>query len=73
MSQEEEIISLSNNNFSFSTSNTEQSIDNFRINIPQLDIEEPPKQLTYGNLFTFYYIHNEPAFAIGPDCIYFLL
>lgn len=34
-------------------------------------IKEQP-HLKYGRMFTFYYINNDPVFAIGPDCIYII-
>lgn len=73
MAQEEELSILSKNDSSFSTANSEQSDNCYRVNMPQLDTDQSTNQLTYGRLFTFYYIDNEPTFAIGPDCILLLL
>lgn len=28
--------------------------------------------LKYGRMFTFYYINNDPVFAVGPDCMYII-
>ena len=27
------------------------------------------QRLSYGRMITFYYVNNDPVFAIGPDCM----
>lgn len=53
-----------------SSSNSTKAISDIEsLNIINDNNNSKPQKLSYGRMITFYYVNNNPVFAIGPDCM----
>lgn len=62
-------LPVTNSSDASSTNSTKAVSDIESLNIISPNEIKNSQKLSYGRMITFYYVNNNPVFAIGPDCM----